>query len=562
MSIKSELAKTAYYLRNARKAILGRGGEISETAGLKDFPDATFNIPADNSLVFRTDEDIAFRKIVPVGAEEYAQITRIGGMTYKSKNLIPSPYANGTQTLNGVTWTPNADGSITANGTQTVSSSYAIATFAEYLLFNGTYSASVGSALPSGCSLYMAFDDTLGNVEIIKSLASTGTKSISNHYCKSVRFWVEKDVVFNNVTFYPMMNLGSTAEAFEVQYKGLRDTKVLALESEGANLIPRATRNRQTINGVTFTVQDDNSIIVNGTATATASFEILRGYMGECFALEKDGTYTLSGCPEGGSTDTYRLIVQDLEFSQNFMDTGSGYTGITTKNKYYAFIRITAGYTANNLVFKPMLNRGSTVLPYSPYGTIVDTFPIPEAVQSLDGYGRGVNADYYNYIEWRNGRAYFVQNTYRKVFDGTEELTCNTVNSGLYRYRHALTTPKAMTGAGSVIVRCTHYREGSVYDTYDQKYDVLGANEASIFFTDTSVQTGSVADMQAKLKAWYDEGDPLTVEYILAEPIETDITDLLRENFLKVQGGGPITAENEYQYDAPSTINYITKVGG
>jgi hypothetical protein len=101
-----------------------------------------------------------------------------------------------------------------------------------------------------------------------------------------------------------------------------------------------------------------------------------------------------------------------------------------------------------------------------------------------------------------------------------------------------------------------------VYDTYDRKYEVLGASDSGVYFTDPTVQTGSIADMQAKLKAWYDEGDPLTVEYILAEPIVTDITDLLRENFLKVQGGGTITAENEYQYDVPSTINYITKVGG
>jgi hypothetical protein len=561
MSFKSELNRTVSLLRTARNAILGRGGEISATAGLKDLPNAIFNIPADASLAFQTDDDIAFRKIVPVGAEEYAQITRIGGMTYKSKNFIRFPYDDGDVTKYGVDWTPNADGSLSANGTQTVNSSYLLTKFDNPILLNGTYTASFGASMPEKCIVYLTFSDGLGNVTIIKSLKSSGTVTISNRYCTSIRFWVEKDVVFNNVTFYPMMNLGSTAEAFEVQYKGLRDTKVLALESEGANLIPRATRNRQTINGITFTVQDDNSILVNGTATATANFEILRGYMGEYFALEKDGTYTLSGCPEGGSSDTYRLIVQDLEFSQNFMDTGSGYTGIAKKDKYYAFIRVSAGYTANNLVFKPMLNRGSTVLPYSPYGTIVDTFPIPEAVQSLDGYGRGVNADYYNYIEWRNGRAYFVQNTYRKVFDGTEHLVCNTVNSGLYRYRTPI-EPKPMTGPGSVIVRCNHYRDGSVYDTYDRKYEVLGASDSGVYFTDPTVQTGSIADMQAKLKAWYDEGDPLTVEYILAEPIVTDITDLLRENFLKVQGGGTIKFENEYNYDVPSTINYITKVGG
>ena len=468
MSINSELEKSKSYLRKARKAIIGRGGEISATAGLKDLPDAIYNIPADVSLVFQTDEDVAFRKIVPVGAEEYAQIARIGGMTYKSKNLIPSPYANGTQTQNGVTWTPNEDGSINANGTQTVSSSYAIVNFAEPLLLNGTYSASIGSALPSGCSLYLAFDDALGNVEIIKSSSASGSATITNRYCKSVRIWVEKDVVFNNVTFYPMLNIGSTVAEFEARYEGLRDTKVTALESEGANLLPRATQNRRTINGVTFTVQDDNSILVNGTATATANFEILRGYMGEYFALEKDETYTLSGCPEGGSIDSYRLIIQSLDYNQSFTEYGSGYTEIAKKDKYYAFIRISAGYTANNLVFKPMLNRGSTVLPYSPYGTIVDTLTIPEAVQSLDGYGQGNpdNTEEYNYIDFE--RKKFI--AYGCIVDG-------------------------------------------VWVAYE-------------------------------------------------EPRETDISAYLTDNFIKVEGGGEIVFENDYEYDAPSTINYITKVGG
>jgi hypothetical protein len=82
MSIKSELAKTTSYLRSARKAILGRGGEISLTAGLKDLPDAIFNIPADASLSYLTDDSVAYEKIVPTGASRFAQVNKIGGKSY------------------------------------------------------------------------------------------------------------------------------------------------------------------------------------------------------------------------------------------------------------------------------------------------------------------------------------------------------------------------------------------------------------------------------------------------------------------------------------------------
>ena len=56
MSIKSEIDKTASYLRNIRSAIKNRGGQISETAGLKDLPAAVNSIPSgsfDNSLLLK-----------------------------------------------------------------------------------------------------------------------------------------------------------------------------------------------------------------------------------------------------------------------------------------------------------------------------------------------------------------------------------------------------------------------------------------------------------------------------------------------------------------------------
>ena len=49
MSIKSELTKTTSYLREARNAIKARGGQISDTAGFKDLPEAINNIPSGSS---------------------------------------------------------------------------------------------------------------------------------------------------------------------------------------------------------------------------------------------------------------------------------------------------------------------------------------------------------------------------------------------------------------------------------------------------------------------------------------------------------------------------------
>lgn len=87
MSVKSELDNIVSNLRETRKAILGRGGEISTTAGLKDLPSAIYNIPADASLSFYEDSSLAYEKIVPSNAEEYAALVKVGGLSIPNNNL-------------------------------------------------------------------------------------------------------------------------------------------------------------------------------------------------------------------------------------------------------------------------------------------------------------------------------------------------------------------------------------------------------------------------------------------------------------------------------------------
>lgn len=83
MSLQSEISKTKEYLRQSRNAVLDRGGEISQTAGLKDLPSAIRSISADTSVAFQTDDSIAYVKTVPENAENRALLQSVGGMTYR-----------------------------------------------------------------------------------------------------------------------------------------------------------------------------------------------------------------------------------------------------------------------------------------------------------------------------------------------------------------------------------------------------------------------------------------------------------------------------------------------
>lgn len=144
----------------------------------------------------------------------------------------------------------------------------------------------------------------------------------------------------------------SIVDGAETKVKEIRG-KTVATE----NLIPYPyTETTKTANGVTFTVNSDGSITVNGTATSDADFTLLRGPI-----QGYSESYFLSGCPSGGSDTTYYI-------SENFTaskDTGNGVVLNNLPSDQVWRIVIKSGTTVNNLVFRPMLNEGTEAKPYS-----------------------------------------------------------------------------------------------------------------------------------------------------------------------------------------------------
>lgn len=123
------------------------------------------------------------------------------------------------------------------------------------------------------------------------------------------------------------------------------------------NLIPYPyAETTKTANGVTFTVNSDGSVTVNGTATSDADFMLLRGPI-----QSYSESYFLSGCPTGGSDTTY-YISESFTASK---DTGNGVVLNNLPSDQAWRIVIKSGTTVNNLVFRPMLNAGTTAKPYS-----------------------------------------------------------------------------------------------------------------------------------------------------------------------------------------------------
>ncbi len=127
----------------------------------------------------------------------------------------------------------------------------------------------------------------------------------------------------------------------------------------------------QTENGITFTRREDDTILVNGTATADATYCILSGYGEEKNPLTEAGitapaTLRLSGCPAGGGSDTYCLHY-DTGRSNTYNNYGGNTTvsvtaeDVAVTGGWECYIRIKQGTTCDNLVFTPRLEPIGTV---------------------------------------------------------------------------------------------------------------------------------------------------------------------------------------------------------
>lgn len=136
----------------------------------------------------------------------------------------------------------------------------------------------------------------------------------------------------------------------------------------GTNLIPYPYYNpSKTANGITWTINSDGTITANGTATARTDFFMAYNVVG----LFGYGDYIFSGCPDGGSNSTYKLQLYDATNRVTYNDLGEGVIFTIDENNESSQFRILAsifeGVTVNNIIFKPIINAGSTAEEYTPY---------------------------------------------------------------------------------------------------------------------------------------------------------------------------------------------------
>lgn len=158
-----------------------------------------------------------------------------------------------------------------------------------------------------------------------------------------------------------------TATGKNIHLEDSSDEQLVSIKIKGeTNQATRSGKNKckitissQTKNGLDVVVNADKTILINGTATANTLI-----LLSEEFNIPS-GTYCLSGCPQGGSSSTYKLYLNGV----SGQDLGEGkIITLSTEENTCAVINISKGVVCNNLLFKPQLEIGSTATDYEAPG--------------------------------------------------------------------------------------------------------------------------------------------------------------------------------------------------
>lgn len=188
------------------------------------------------------------------------------------------------------------------------------------------------------------------NVKLAQGSKATDISTGDIYRMTSAGSWIlQPQSIFQNV--YTKAEIDSIID--EIDTLDTKQTQALV------HIIDTGSKNRlnQTAvsrvhNGVTFTVNQDGTVTATGTATANAYIQIAAiPPDGGLF----DGTFRLSGCPEGGSQTTYALYAAAGNYARYDYGNSISLIPTTLTSNIYVIAMVYSGATVDNLVFKPMI---------------------------------------------------------------------------------------------------------------------------------------------------------------------------------------------------------------
>lgn len=494
--------------------------------------DALWKLNQGISYQFETDTERAYQKDIPSGAK-LVSVKKIGGRTIVW-NQIASINLQNPFTMNGVTFINNGDGSVTVNGTASDDAYIIVVPRAK---INGK--VVIGSRVNTE-NYGVAFGLILSNGYIMIERPN------------NITVCVKSGVTVDNIKIYPQVfdltkmfgagNEPSTPEEFEAMFPEnyyeynegtLMSMPVNEVVEKGKNLFDE----KMELGLINYDVNSENfgKNITSKNQLRSTNY----------IPVEPNAQYFLN-------SDRAIAFLYDVE--RKIIKTGSnGYLSMgklftTPSNARYLRFYLTKEYgiTYNSDL---MLTKGATSA-YSPYHK--NTYPIPQAILDLDGYGDGVSSDVYNYVDWEN----------KQYHKRVGEVDLGTLPWETYRENvNLLFTTNKLNNSISKSICSKYVKKTNTSIGKEDKFYYF--NSSNMVVVDSSYS--DVNDFKVGIQG-------VMLYYNLAEEEIIDISDIIDTTFqepIEVEAGGTLTFHNSngdgYQLPIPNEEEYIVslaEVGG
>ena len=428
----------------------------------------------------------------------------------------------------GILFLYNGDGTITANGTnngggnaQYPSSGIAsfIAPFDAQVILRCETEGIVNSKVH--VYPYCTTDSARPYADSTKTSRMSST---ANSYgTVEQTFWMEKGkeyrvvcrvmadftTTLNNVVFKPLLRLASDTDTTFTPYAetnvqltqntcGTKDNQLLNgavnyLKNEASDYVDAT-------NGLTWIINDDKTITVSATS-GTYPYTVPNLVTFAINPSERPGTnlktgeaYILTGCPVGGSVNTYGInTLQSGVVDNSDMGSGYGFTKTSDMTALYFRCVLRKDYVMTGpLTFKPMLSLASLNLRYDDY--------VPYAMTNKELTDKVQNK-------------YFHSNTISDYFESTVATFIGDANSNsITRYGNIvffttyLKLTSAISGWDEIIVKIKGHK--IKYYTvcagmcHKVENDVATQSDIAIYSSsnDTAIQVSSAGGVGAKYR--------------------------------------------------------------
>lgn len=314
----------------------------------------------------------------------------------------------------------------------------------------------------------------------------------------------------------------------------------------GKNLL-KNTATTMTVRGVAFTVNDDGSVTIRGTATTNVDFYCNGGWSnGKNILGVNEGTYIVSGT---GDANIQLYIIKSSTVMYSAFNGEDITMSVADGGINAVFYRVLAGKTVNKTIY-PMIRLASitdsTYEPYTKQSLSVSTPSGLPAIKVTDAsIATYTDADGVMWcadeVDFARGK--YVQRIGVEVLDGSSDETWIIHDSSVTdKKRFAIDIAKERiykpSNANEIAVAlCTNLPVVCANDTYKltQGISVETTGRISCYLEDYSVEE-TLNDFKNYLTE-----NPMTFMFLLNTPIETDLTAEQLEVYRALHSNYPTT---------------------